>query len=385
MKIVVAPQSFKGSLPAREVAEAIAGGIRRVMAEAEVVVLPMADGGEGTVDSLVYATGGRTMQTEVTGPLGDRVPAAWGILGDGMTAVVEMASASGLVLVPPDRLDPLIATTYGTGELVRAALDSGCRRLIIGIGGSATNDGGAGMAQALGAKLNDREGRGLPPGGAALAGLRQIDISGLDDRLAECQVTVACDVTNPLCGKEGASWVYGPQKGATEEMSRQLDEALANYASIIKKDPGIDVSDLPGAGAAGGLGAGLVAFLDARLLSGFEIISDAVGLVEHLKGAVLVFTGEGRLDTQTAFGKTVAGVAKHAKMLGVPVVVIAGELHGDLNELYRQGIDAALSIAPGPISLEESEADAARLITDTTERALRLVLINPEGQSRHLD
>ncbi len=385
MKIVVAPQSFKGSLPAREVAEAITGGIRRVLAEAKVVVLPMADGGEGTVDSLVYATGGRTMQTEVTGPLGDRVLAAWGILGDGVTAVVEMASASGLVLVPPDRLDPMIATTYGTGELVRAALDSGCRRLIIGIGGSATNDGGAGMAQALGAKLNDREGRRLPPGGAALAGLRQIDISGLDSRLAECQVTVACDVTNPLCGKEGASWVYGPQKGATEEMCRQLDEALANYASIIKKDLGIDVRDLPGAGAAGGLGAGLVAFLDARLLSGFEIISDAVGLVEHLKGAVLVFTGEGRLDTQTALGKTLAGVAKHAKMLGVPVVVIAGELHGDLNELYRQGIDAALSIAPGPISLEESEADAARLITDTTERALRLSRINPERQSRHRD
>jgi len=385
MKIVVAPQSFKGSLPAREVAEAISRGIRRVLAETEVVVLPMADGGEGTVDSLVYATDGRTMQTEVTGPLGDRVPAAWGILGDEVTAVVEMASASGLVLVSPDSLDPLIATTYGTGELVRAALDSGCRRFIIGIGGSATNDGGAGMAQALGAKLTDREGRELPPGGAALTGLRQIDISGLDSRLAGCQVTVACDVTNPLCGKEGASWVYGPQKGATEEMCRHLDEALANYASIIKKDLGIDVRDLPGAGAAGGLGAGLVAFLNARLVPGIEIISDAVGFIEHLKGAALVFTGEGRLDTQTMFGKTVAGVTKHAKILGVPVVVIAGELHGDLKELYRHGIDAALSIAPGPISREESEADAARLITDTTERALRLILINPERQSRHLD
>jgi len=377
MKIVVAPQSFKGSLSAREVADAIVSGIRRVLADAEVVVLPMADGGEGTVDALVFATGGRTMQTEVSGPLGDRVIAAWGILGDGATAVVEMAAASGLVLVPADRLDPLTATTYGTGELVRAALDSGCHRLIIGIGGSATNDGGAGMAQALGAKLTDREGRELPPGGAALASLRQIDISGLDSRLAESQVTVACDVTNPLCGKEGASWVYGPQKGATEAMCRQLDEALANYASVIKKDLGIDIRDMPGAGAAGGLGAGLVAFAGARLVPGIEIVSDAVGLVEHLKGASLVLTGEGRLDTQTTFGKTVAGVAKHAKVLGVPVVVIAGELHGDLKELYRYGIDAALSIAPGPITREESEADAARLISDVAERALRLVLINP--------
>ena len=377
MKIVVAPQSFKGSLSAREVADAIVSGIRRVLADAEVVVLPMADGGEGTVDALVFATGGRTMQTEVSGPLGDRVIAAWGILGDGATAVVEMAAASGLVLVPADRLDPLTATTYGTGELVRAALDSGCHRIIIGIGGSATNDGGAGMAQALGAKLTDREGRELPPGGAALASLRQIDISGLDSRLAESQVTVACDVTNPLCGKEGASWVYGPQKGATEEMCRQLDDALANYASVIKKDLGIDIRDMPGAGAAGGLGAGLVAFAGARLVPGIEIVSDAVGLVEHLKGASLVLTGEGRLDTQTTFGKTVAGVAKHAKVLGVPVVVIAGELHGDLKELYRYGIDAALSIAPGPITREESEADAARLIADASERALRLVLINP--------
>jgi glycerate kinase len=381
MKIVIAPQSFKGSLSAREVADAIASGIRRILAEVEVVVLPMADGGEGTVDSLVYATGGRTMQTEVTGPLGDGVLATWGILGDGVTAVVEMASASGLVLVPKDRLDPMIATTYGTGELVRAALNSGCRQLIIGIGGSATNDGGAGMAQALGAKLTDREGNELPPGGAALARLSQIDISGLDSRLAECHVTVASDVTNPLCGKEGASWVYGPQKGATEEMCRQLDEALTNYASVIKKGLGIDVCDTPGAGAAGGLGAGLLAFLNARLVSGIEIISDAVGLVEHLKGAALVFTGEGRLDTQTSFGKTVAGVAKHAKTLGIPVVVIAGELHGDLKELYRHGIDAALSIVPGPISLEESEANAVRLITDTTERALRLILINLEKQS----
>ncbi len=385
MKIVVAPQSFKGSLPAREVADAIVRGIRRVLADAEVVVLPMADGGEGTVDALVYATGGRTMQTEVSGPFGEGVLATWGILGDGATAVTEMAAASGLVLVAPDRLDPLTTTTYGTGELVRAALDSECHRLIIGIGGSATNDGGAGMAQALGVKLTDREGRELAPGGAALASLKQIDVSGLDRRLAECQVTVACDVTNPLCDKEGASWVYGPQKGATEEMCQQLDEALANYASVIKKDLGIDIRDLPGAGAAGGLGAGLVAFLGARLVPGIEIISDAVGLVEHLKGASLVLTGEGRLDTQTTFGKTVAGVAKYAKVLGVPVVVIAGELHGDMNELYRHGIDAALSIAPGPITREESEADAARLISDAAERALRLILIKPQRQPRHLD
>jgi glycerate kinase len=382
MKIVIAPQSFKGSLSSREVANAMALGLRRVLSDAELVLLPMADGGEGTVNALVSATGGTLRQNEVTGPLGDRVTASWGILGDGTTAVIEMASASGLTLVPPGRLNPMVTTTYGTGELIRAAIEVGCRHLIIGIGGSATNDGGAGMAQALGASLQDRQGNELPPGGAALSQLQRVDISKLDKRLAACKVTVASDVNNPLYGRQGASWVYGPQKGATEEMCRLLDEALKNYAKIIKHDLGVDIADMPGAGAAGGLGAGLMAFLGAELKPGIDIICEAVGLSEHLKGADLVFTGEGRIDAQTIFGKTVAGVATRASAAGVPVIAIVGELAISNEELSMHNINAALSITPGPISLEESFANASRLITEATERSLRLVLIEPgQGSS----
>ncbi|MFC2017505.1 glycerate kinase [Chloroflexota bacterium] len=378
MKIVIAPQSFKGSLSAQEVAQAIARGIKRVLANAETIMVPMADGGEGTVEVLIYNTHGQIMSTEVTGPLGEKVKAKWGILGDGVSAVVEMAAASGITLMPPEKLNPLVATTYGTGELIRTALDASCRRLIIGIGGSATNDGGAGMAQTLGARLLDNKDEELPWGGAALAMLNRIDISGLDRRLAECQVITACDVTNPLCGEQGASRIYGPQKGATEKMCQQLDEALTNYAKVIKRDLGIDVMDIPGAGAAGGLGAGLVAFLGAQLIPGIEIVSQVVGLTDYLKETALVFTGEGRIDTQTLFGKTVAGVAAKAKTLHIPVVAIAGEVAGDYGAIYQHGIDAVLSIAPGPISLKESVANTERLITDAAERAVRLILINLE-------
>jgi glycerate kinase len=307
--------------------------------------------------------------------LGEKVNSTWGILGNRTTAIIEMAAASGLTLIPPERLNPMVATTYGTGELIRAALDTGCRQIIVGIGGSATNDGGAGMAQALGARLLDDKERELPWGGTALSRLKQIDISGLDTRLAECKVTVACDVTNPLCGKEGASWVYGPQKGATRDMCRKLDNALTHYAVIIKRDLGIDITDMPGGGAAGGLGAGLVAFLGAELKPGIDIISEATGLSEHLKGASLVFTGEGRLDAQTTYGKTVAGVAARAKVAGATVVVIAGEIAINEEDLRHYGIDVAMSIAPGLISPEESIANASTLITDATERALRLVLV----------
>jgi glycerate kinase len=381
MKIIIAPQSFKGSLSAREVAVAMANGIRRVLSDVTLVLLPMADGGEGTVDALVSATGGRLINSEVTGPLGEKVVATWGILSNGTTAVIEMAAASGLTLVPPEMLNPMVATTYGTGELIQAALDAGCRRLIIGVGGSATNDGGAGMAQALGARLLDTEGSELPRGGAALVHLKRIDISGLDARLKECEVTVVCDVTNPLYGEHGASWVYGPQKGATKDMCRQLDRALTNYAVVVKRDLGIDISNVPGGGAAGGLGAGLVAFLGAELKPGIDVISEATGLSEHLKGASLVLTGEGRLDAQTVFGKTVAGVASRAKAAGVPVVAITGELSITNEELSHYGIDVALSIAPGPISRDASFANASKLITDATERALRLILMEPYKES----
>jgi glycerate kinase len=374
MKVVIAPQSFKGSLSAREVANAMASGIRRVVSDVELVKLPMADGGEGTVDALVSATGGTFRHNEVTGPLGDKVTARWGILGEGTTAVIEMAAASGITLVPPDMLDPMVATTYGTGELIRAALEAGCRHLIIGIGGSATNDGGAGMAQALGIRLLDNEEKELLPGGAELSRLSRIDISGLDKRLSSCKLTAAIDVTNPLYGEQGASLIYGPQKGATDEMCRHLDKALEHYAAVIRHDLGIEVGDMPGAGAAGGLGAGLVAFLGARLEPGIDIVCEAVKLSEHLKGADLVFTGEGRIDAQTMFGKTVAGVSARAKALGVPVIVIAGEVSLSNEGLTRYGINTVMSLVSDSISPEESIAKAGQLITEAAERALRLVI-----------
>jgi len=349
------------------------------MADAELIMVPMADGGEGTVEALTYGTHGRFIDTEVTGPLGGKVTARWGILGDSVSAVVEMAAASGITLVPVKKLNPLVATTYGTGELIRAALDAGCHKLIIGIGGSATNDGGAGMAQALGARLLDERNEELPWGGAALAKLSRIDISGLDSRLTECEVVTACDVTNPLCGKQGASRVYGPQKGATEKMCQQLDEALANYAKVIKRDLGIDVIDIPGAGAAGGLGAGLITFLGAKLISGIDIVSETVGLTDYLKEASLVFTGEGKIDTQTLFGKAVAGVAVRAKAQGIPVIALGGAVAGDTEEFYQHGINATLSITPGPISLRKSMANAEQLIADAAEQALRLTLIRLEN------
>ena len=377
MKIVIAPQSFKGSLSALEVAQAMAQGIKRVLPDAETVTVPMADGGEGTVEALVNATCGQIVTTDVTGPLGESITAKWGILGDGVTGIIEAAAASGITLVPSGKLNPLITTTYGTGELIGAALNAGCRKLIVGIGDTATNDGGAGMAQALGVRLLDNRGKELPWGGAALARLDRIDISGLDHRLAECQIVSACDVTNPLCGESGASVVYGPQKGASEEMCRRLDEALSHYAKVIRADLDIEVKDLPGAGAAGGLGAGLVAFLGAELLPGIDIVIESVGLVDHLGDASLVFTGEGRIDGQTLCGKTVSGVVAKAKALRIPTVAIVGEVAAG-SDVYRSGIDAVLSIAPGPISLEKSVADAASLIADAAERAMRLILIGPD-------
>ena len=377
MKIVIAPQSFKGSLSALEVAQAMALGIKRVLPDAETVAVPMADGGEGTVEALVDATCGQIITTDVTGPLGESITAKWGILGDGVTGIIEAAAASGITLVPPGKLNPLITTTYGTGELIGAALNAGCRKLIVGIGDTATNDGGAGMAQALGVRLLDNRGKELPWGGAALARLDRIDISGLDHRLAECQIVSACDVTNLLCGESGASVVYGPQKGASEEMCRRLDEALSHYAKVIRAGLDIEVKDLPGAGAAGGLGAGLVAFLGAELLPGIDIVIESVGLVDHLGDASLVFTGEGRIDGQTLCGKTVSGVVAKAKALRIPTVAIVGEVAAG-SDVYRSGIDAVLSIAPGPISLEKSVADAASLIADAAERAMRLILIGPD-------
>lgn len=377
MKIVIAPQGFKGNLTALEVARAIEAGVKRIVPDALTVLKPMADGGEGTVQALVDATGGEIITTEVTGPLGEPVNAHWGILNDRVTAVIEMAAASGLPLVPPEKRNPLMTTTYGTGELILAALDKGCRKLIIGIGGSATNDGGAGMAQALGARFLDAGGKELAPGGAALADLEHIDVTNLDPRLAGFEVTLACDVNNPLCGPRGASAIYGPQKGATPELVAQLDAALVHYADVVRKDLGADVQNVAGAGAAGGLGMGLMVFLKARLIPGIDVVIEATNLVADLAGADLVFTAEGRIDCQSAMGKVPTGVALKAKEFGSPVIALAGEVADDCRVVYEQGIDAVLSIAPGPISLDQSMAMADKLIADTAECAMRLFMCRP--------
>jgi len=373
MKIVIAPQGFKGNLTALEVARAIEEGVKRIAPDAETVLKPMADGGEGTVQALVDATGGKMMSTEVTGPLKERVNAHWGILNDNTTAVIEMASASGLPLVPAEKRNPLITTTCGTGELIRTALDHGCRKLIIGIGGSATNDGGAGMAQALGARLLDTDGKDIPFGGAALARLEKIDISTMDPRLANFEVTLASDVNNPLCGPRGASAIYGPQKGATPEMVKQLDAALSHYADVIKKDIDIDLRDVPGAGAAGGLGLGLMVFLKARMVPGIDVVIRATNLVADLKGAEIVFTAEGRIDRQSAMGKVPTGVALAAKEFGATVIALAGEVADDCRVVFDQGIDAVLSIAPGPITLDQSMKDAEKLLANAAECAMRFI------------
>lgn len=371
----MAPDSFKGSLTATEVCAALEEGLRRVWPDAEIVSVPMADGGEGTVESLVDATGGEIVEVDATGPLGEKVKAFVGILGDRKTAVIEMAAASGLPLVPMGKRDPMTATTWGTGDLIRAALDAGCRRFIIGIGGSATNDGGAGMAQALGARLLDADGKEIGPGGAELARLVRIDVSRMDRRLAMAEFAVASDVDNPLTGPDGASAVYGPQKGATPEMVQVLNAALANYASVIRRDLRIDVEGIPGAGAAGGLGAGLVAFLGARLQPGVEIVVEATGLREKTSGADLVITGEGRIDFQTLYGKTPMGVARVAAEYGVPVAVLAGSVADDARGLYDHGIDALMSVVKGPCTLDVAVGRAYANVADAAESLARLIEI----------
>jgi glycerate kinase len=390
MKVVVAPQAFKGSLDSGAVGMAIASGIRSVFPDAEQRIVPVADGGEGTVRALVSATGGRLMHITVRAPLGNTVEAEFGILGsvaesEGQraapetpliqTGVIEMAAASGLSLVPSEKRDPRHTSTYGTGELIRAALDAGCTQLIIGIGGSATNDGGSGMAAALGARLLGENGLELPPGGAALLNLARIDISGLDPRLRQVRVQVASDVSNPLTGPTGASAVYGPQKGATPEMVGELDAALAHYAQVIRRDLGVDVDAIPGAGAAGGLGAGLLAFASATLVPGSRLVLEALHFAQVVERADLVVTAEGRLDSQTAYGKSVAAVAAAGQQAGARVVVLAGSVAAGTTTLADLGIDAALPIADGPLSLEESMARAAELIEAAAARAMRLIAV----------
>ena len=380
MKVVIAPDSYKGCLSALEVAKAMERGVLSVFPSAEVRKIPIADGGEGTVAALVTATNGQLRQTEVTDPLGNKIIAHWGVLGDGRTAVIEMAAASGLPLVPKEKRDPRGPTTYGTGELINAALAEGLAKIIIGIGGSATNDGGTGMARALGVRFLDAAGQEVAAGGGSLAEICQIDTTGLDPRLKNTEIVVACDVDNPLCGTRGASAVFGPQKGATPEMVQQLDAGLAKYASCARQATGRDVAEKAGAGAAGGLGAGLMFFTPAQLKPGVEIVLDAVGFSDIVRDADFVITGEGRTDFQTAFGKAPVGVAKVAKTHGAPVFCISGGLGEGADDVLAQGIDAVMSICDRPLSLEECMAAGAQLIEPAAARLSRIVMAVRKSQ-----
>lgn len=377
MKVVVAPDSFKGCLSAQEVAAAISRGVLRAAPDAEVVEVPLADGGEGTVDALVSATGGHYEERVVEGPLGEPVTARFGVLGNGRTAVVEMAAASGLPLVPETKRNPGLTSTYGTGELIRAALDLGARQLIVGVGGSATTDCGGGMAQALGFRFLDADGQAIERvTGSRLRQVASIDATGRDPRLDAVEIRVACDVDNPLYGPRGAAHVYAPQKGATPAQVEELDEGLRHMAEVIKRDLGVDVADLPGAGAAGGLGAGLVAFCGATLEPGAEIVLDAVGFEARLTNADLLITGEGKVDEQTAHGKTPAAAARGARAAGVPAVALGGSVALAAESLGGVGFTAVFSIVPGPLSLAEAlERDAARRFLEaTSEQVVRLFL-----------
>lgn len=374
-KFLLAPDSFKGSLTAAEAADAMAAAIRQVQPDAEMILMPLADGGEGTVEALVLATGGRRQTAVVTGPLGEPVEASFGLLGpNSETAVVEMAAVAGLLLVPPDRRDPRHTTTYGVGELLRAAANSGVRRIVIGLGGSATNDGGAGAMQALGVRFLDAAGTSLPTPitGGDLARLFQIDAANL--RLPAVEFVIASDVTNPLLGPNGASAVYSPQKGADAAIVAELEVSLANYAAILRRDVGKDVADLPGAGAAGGLGAGLMVFLDARMQSGIDLVLDAAGFDEKAIGADWLLTGEGRIDAQTLHGKTISGVLNRCRQLGIPVIAFGGSVDESAGEqLAAQGLRAAFPIVSGPMPLEQAIRDGKMLLTQAVARVMRLL------------
>jgi glycerate kinase len=371
MKIVIAPNAFKGSISAVEAAGAMGRGARRVFPNAEVREMPLADGGDGTMETLVTVTGGRIVRVPATDPLGRPVDSAIGVLGDGKTAVVEMAAASGLRLLRPEEYNPLETTTYGTGELIRAALDEGVQSILIGIGGSATTDGGTGMAVALGARFLDESGEPADGTGADLERIRRIDLDGLDPRLRDVEIACACDVDNPLTGEKGAAAVYSPQKGATPQMVERLDAGLARFAAVIRKDLGIDVENVPGAGAAGGLGAGILAFLGGKLTPGTELVIQACGLDRILEGTDLVLTGEGRVDRSTQFGKVPAGVAKEAGRRGIPVLCFGGSVGEDISELHDLGLGAIFSICPGPMSLETALENAAENLERTVAQILR--------------
>jgi glycerate kinase len=381
MKIVLAPDSFKECMSARDAVLAMDRGVHRALPGVETVLLPIADGGEGTLRTMVFAGHGTLYDCEATDPLGGRIVAHYGILGDAATAVVEMAEASALTLVPLARRDPTITTTYGTGELIREALAHGVRQLIVAIGGSATNDAGAGALIALGARLLDASGEPIGFGGGALEGLAHIDLSGLDPRLASARLRVACDVTNPLYGPRGASATFGPQKGATPAMVETLDASLRRFADVLLRDTGIDVHDVPGGGAAGGLGAALIA-CGGRLEPGIDLVLDAVGFDDKVRGSTALFTGEGRIDAQTASGKAISGLVERASRAGVPVVVFAGSILPGYESLYDKGLTSVHAILPRPCSLKEALAEGPANLEHAVEgvaRALGTVARGAEG------
>lgn len=373
VKIVIAPDSFKESLSAPEAAAAIARGVKQAFPGAHTVCVPMADGGEGTVEAVLAATGGQWRNTHVQGALGESLLAPWGWLDDA-TAVIEMAAAAGLEQIPASQREPLRASSIGVGQLILAALDAGATRIILGLGGSATNDGGAGLLTALGVRLLNRAGQDLPPGGASLAELDRIDVTGLDPRLGKIQLDIASDVDNPLCGPEGASHTFGPQKGASPEQVRLLDDSLRRFADVCARDLGRDLRDAPGAGAAGGLGFAGHAFLNARFRPGVEVVAELGKLAQAMEGATLAFTGEGRMDAQTLRGKTPAGVARIAQRAGVPVVALAGSLGDGYQALHAGGITAAFSLAPGPVTLEKACENAAQYLCDRARDVTQLWL-----------
>ena len=375
MKIVIAPDSFKGSLTAKEAADAIHTGLQRVFPDADYEIVPMADGGEGTVQSLVDATQGSFRHADVLNPLGQPVSAEYGLLGDHQTAVIEMAAASGIQFVNEETKNPLVTTTYGTGQLMLDAMHHGAREIIIGIGGSATTDGGQGMAEALGVRFLDAQGQPITRGGGGLADLATIDMSGLDPLVSQTKVRIASDVTNPLVGDQGSAAVFGPQKGATPAMVSTLDANLAHYAAIIKATLGKDLADFPGAGAAGGLGAGLLAFTESQMEKGVEIVVRETHLKERAVGADYAFTGEGAIDFQTQYGKTPMGTAQavkaaspHAKVIGV-----AGNVGAGIDQLYDLGIDAIFGILPGIVDLPTAIATGKENLARTAENIARVM------------
>jgi glycerate kinase len=373
MNILIAPDSFKDCLSAREVAVALSKGILKILPDADLTVLPLADGGEGTVQSVIDATGGRKVELTVMDPLMRPISSFYGITGDGSTAVIEMAAASGLELLEPGERDPWITSTHGTGQLIADALDQGCKHIMLGIGGSATNDCGAGMAEALGVKFSGKFGKLSARGGGSLGEVASVHLEGIDGRIAETSFVVACDVSNPLTGPQGASAVYGPQKGADRAMVKKLDQNLAHFAGLIEKQLGKEISRTPGSGAAGGLGAGMMAFLDAKLMKGIDMIAEVCGLEEKIRKADLVITGEGKMDAQTRFGKTPYGVAQLAKKHGVQVIGVAGTLEEDAGLLHQEGFDVLLSIQEKPGDLEAALANAESLLERTGERIARLL------------